>query len=242
MTTNLLTYTVSLFTSASKPTNQGDRLAVINWKDLGEKAAAKYLTDNGKAYKKPASRCVSIPALVVTPMESEEKNLAAFLTSAFQDMQDAVIRSIIEEQLAAVTDTTTTPVISFTEHAISYEGVAAFAVAKATSTRLTKEQVATWFDEACAAHLAAKITAKLVPADQTPDNHEAARILAATAEYKNRICSLSAPKPNYNEQVARELKAAISLADDTDGRTKTALLNKLEVLIQPQEVTLTSIL
>lgn len=206
-----VTYTVMLYTDSSKPDNANHRLSVIKYKVTTERP------------KPPANRCVSIPrvSLTVTP-----ECLRDALTGAFYDLQDKVIRSLIDEHLerepAAITFT-----LSETE--INQEAIASFyATEELTSGKLSKVTLETWYDVALAELLAAAFAKK----NNKPATDET--IKKVVINYRTFIAGLAAPRPSYSDTQLSSLEKAIALADASDP-IRNQLVAKLAMLRKPKE-------
>lgn len=209
---NVTFHPISLFTESSKPLNAEHRLVVIRFKEK-----------KGSTEKKPPSYCTSIPTLSV---ECSDDLLNKLCTAAVQEAQDNIIRDKVESFLE-------TPSIKKEVNSteISVPAISAFYDRVATSGRLSKESISVWFDESLAEELAiALLTA--VPAL----NNDEEKLAAAIKGHKDHICNLASPRANMPVKLATQLKKAVLLAKDEDGKIKPSLLTKLEVFINPPSV------
>lgn len=205
------TYNVSLLTDNSKPDNASHRLSVIRFK-----------TKKGEENKSP-NKCVSIPRIILDITPSILNNA---LTTAFHEMQDEVIRSAIVDDKAT----------TITEEMISYETVASYMEEKATSQRLSGENVKAWFEACMKEPLTLALANALKLGDNaTPD--ELAKLEAAVTQHETLIISLASPRSNYNKVLAGQLQRAIATADN-DGVIKPKLEAKLASFMEDKSVTL----
>lgn len=194
----------------------GHRLAEITWKTpTNEK--------NNAAYKKPASTCVAIPLINLTIQPSV---LQTALIAAFEALQDAVIRHHISQHLLRDSAMNLATII-IPSDILTPEGVAAFQAAQATSAKLSKELLATWFDCSIKDQLEEKLA--LIP------GMDEKKLIAVMLQHKTLICDLASPRAAMNEDLARKLQRAINLAPDPTDKIYAALNKKLEGFMKPTE-------
>lgn len=219
--TTITTYPVKLYTDSSKPENDGHRLTVIRWKERKDDAS----------YKKPAPRCVSHPrvAIIVEP-----SILASALQSAFETMQDDVIRAEIMRQMGDAESTTNVITLAISADAITMEAVAAYAAQQAVGNRLSKDLLESWFDGNLADNLYLRLADKLGIVG-TPTEQQGNLLTSNVATAKKLVTSLASPRSMYPENIVAQLEKAISLAED-DGKIKSQLLAKLSLMKQPVTV------
>lgn len=204
------TYNVNLLTDNSKPDNAFHRLSVIRFK-----------TKKGEENKQP-NKCVSIPRVVLDITPSV---LNSALTASFHEMQDEVIRSLINDGETTIS-----------EEAISYNSIAAFQEEKATSQRLSGENVKAFFEACMKENLTLALSNALKLTDN-PTGEELAKLEAAVSQHEQLIISLASPRASYNKTLAGQLQRAIAVADD-DGVIKGKLEAKLASFLEDKSVTL----
>lgn len=215
-----MTYPVMLHTDSSKPATTADRLVVIRWKTPTDKIKAA-------AYKKPATRCVSVPRINVS---AEPAILNEAVTTAFQDLQDEVIRSLVTEAIESGKDTLTIHADS-----ISYEGVANYAKDKAVSGRLSGDIIKSWFEGALEEPLTLAF-ANVLQLTDNPTPEQLAKLAKVVEQHKELIVSLASPRASMNEKIAAQLKKAVALAPEE--RIKAQLTAKLDMFLAPKETVL----
>lgn len=227
-TTTQTTYLVRPHTDSMVPEHKSHRLAIIRWK-----ASKKEPTK-----KVHASRAVSIPQVALTIVP---ECLAASLRDAFEDLQDEVLRNIIEQRLEK--DPNVAP-FTITDDDISPSSVAAYQAAQAANGRLSTDLLEAWFDQDLEAKLATALdTAVAAVADPANDeqvNQRANRILAAVKQHRDVITKLASPRASIPEKVATQLLKAVALADDS--KVRTSLLTKLTAFSKPETLQLDELL
>lgn len=209
---------IRLFTDSSKPESHDHRLVVLRWKE----------TEKKKAH---AARCVSIPKLDVSVTPAI---LGQSLTDAFYELQDTIIRELVEKHLA----THPNEIAQTIDDAdYSYEAVAAWSQAQAISKRLSKETIEQWFDHNLRDNLmVALANANNIGDDATPE--QLARITKATSNYRTVIANLASPRANYDETEVRKLQKALSNSESTDDPIYLALNSRLTKFLEPTKISL----
>jgi hypothetical protein len=215
-------YAVMLHTDSSKPETTDQRLSVIRWKTPSKEK-------NNPSYKKPASRCVSIPKTTISAIP---EILSASLQLAFEDMQDEVIRDHVEKEVSAGHEN-----ITITDDMFSPDAVAAYQTAKAVSGRLSGDSLTAWFDEYLDEPLSLALANVMSIPSENPTAEQLSSLTKAVEQHKTIIVSLASPRAALNEKIATQLKKAVTIAND-DGRIKQQLLTKLDTFLQPKEFTL----
>lgn len=219
-TPSVTLHTVMLHTDSSKPANASERLSVIRWKATKDEA--------GKSVPaKHATRCVSVPRVSLTV---EPAILRDALTAAFNDTQDDVIRSLIEEHLAREPNAAT---FTLSSTQINAEAVASFYAESELTGRLNKALLETWFDTSLSSALATAF-AKKNNIVFDPNGPVPPTISKVLVNYRSFIAGLSAPRASYSETVLVNIEKAISLADETDP-LRNQLLAKITKLRTPKE-------
>lgn len=204
---------IVLHTDSAKAATAADRLVVIRFKEK-----------KGSTTPKSPSYCVSIPVLEVTTND-ELLNKAA--TAAIQELQDSIIRERVE---AFLEDTSIRKEINELE--INAIAISTFYDRVATSGRLSKELLSSWFDETLAEELALALLVA-VPSLQSDE----AQLSAVLKSHKDHICNLASPRANMPQKLATQLRKAVLLAKEEEGKIKPTLLSKLDAFINPPKVT-----
>lgn len=210
---------VRIYTTSSNTEKPNHRLSVIRWKQTTDKP------------KVPSARCVSVPKLVLTVAPAI---LAEAIQSAYEDMQDSLVRSIVEAQLEKDPNTNT---FTFSEDLVNEAAVAAFQAEKNGPGRLSTERLNNWFDTSLSEALYVAIANKLGLGDE-PSKADTAKVTKAVDQHKKLIAGLSAPKAHLPANIAEQLEKAVSLASDDDTKIKSVLLAKLVKFTKPEEISL----
>jgi hypothetical protein len=217
-------FPVRIYTDNSKPEAPNHRLVVIDFKTPKDKK-------DDATYKKPVSRCVSIPTVTITV---QPDIISAALNAAYCDLQDAKIRSIIVEH---ITKGETTPEgkmlpLSISMDEITIEAIAAYFASSSASAKLSTKLLETWFDNSLAAELeVALITALKFPDEPTADQQ--GKLDAAVKQHKQLIVKLASPTASLPEAIAKQLKRAVALAEPDQIQRK--LVSKLDAMLAPRE-------
>lgn len=218
-------HAVGIYTDKSAPAVTTDRISVVSW---------KMPKDAPTDYKKPVARFVSIPKMQITVQPNV---IAKAMQAAFEDLQDEVIRNIIENALDAGLQNNdgSLKAINVSDDQISLTACAAYFDSKAVSGKLSKKLLEEWFDSDLASQLEIALIAALKMPD-TPSAEQQAKLDAAVAQHKTLIVSLASPRASMNEKLAKQLQRAVKLAEES--KTKASLDAKLLAFLQPKEVTL----
>lgn len=220
------THNVEILTDNSKALD-GQRLSRITFKTPTDKK-------DDASYKRPVARCVSVP--VVTLMIQPDC-IAAALQAAYEELQDAVIRDIIvnDLQYGPAGSDGKLRAISIHDDQISYEAIAAYSARVSVSGKLSKEVLNNWFDSDLKDQLTLALAAVLQLPDE-PSAPEQQRLNAAVDQHRNMISALASPKSSLPENICKQLKKAVSLAEDS--KVKSSIINKLETFMKPAEIVL----
>lgn len=211
--TEQLTYLVRLHTASSNIEQPSHRLAIIRWKDKKN--------DDGTTVTKQPARCVSIPvvSLSLTPL-----CLQASMQEAFEEMQDKLIRSLIE----ASKETT----FSLSLDEISPQAVADFAVAQNGPGKLSTKLLETWFDNNLSDNLTVTIANKLGLPDQ-PTEEDTVKVSKAVASFRTFITGLASPRANLAPDVVAQLQKATALVENGDDKILQTINRKLRAFSEP---------
>lgn len=206
-------YAINLFTDNTPAAIPGRRNSIIRWKEMSK---------NGKVYPAmTANRYVNIPAVTLTINHPE---LNAAMTEAFQDMQDAVIRSKIETAVKAGIEPGT---LQVTEFDISPAAIATWHATTNVGTRLSKEMIENWFDTTVKDVLILAFASKqgLDPSAFTAENIKP--IEQACIQRRSVLAKLAAPGFVVSPQTAMQLSKAVQLSTDQTSKVTSSLLAKL---------------
>lgn len=213
--TTLAMLPVTIWTEKSVPTFSTDRLSVVRWKATE------------KQPKPHAPVCVSVPRI---PIIVEPAILQAALRTATDDMQDALVRSIIESSQNKLS-----PIPA---EKVTTEAVAAFAQATNESKRLSKEAIEKWFDQYVSDQTMLYLGNKY-GINETSSQEQLQQINNTIASAKMMIASLASPRSNYPETTLTQLQKVISLCEEESGKEMQEQLQaKITALLQPKAVTL----
>jgi hypothetical protein len=190
---------------------EGYRHAVIRYRNTDKKAVEK------------VAQMVTIPQLKLTDDYLLPEKATSILLGVFEDEQDAMIRSMIDNGASTIH-----------WNLLTLDHVLASMTAARVSNRLTKEQIEAWariaFVEVCNQRADQISQAKNYSADQ------AAKQRAGTLNaYVELAAKLSAPVPNIGMEAATALKNQMLLAKLSDDLSKV-LFAKLEAILNPQIV------
>lgn len=205
-------YEIKLFLDSSVAT-AGHRLSVIRWKKPKTPPAN---------YKPKPAYCISIPEVDII-VEPEEMQKA--LQQSFQDLQDDLVREMIEAWLAGERKENTIAGIELNTTAVSsyYDRVA-------TNGRLSTVGIENWFDSNLAERLADALLTAVPALAQEPD-----KLAGALQGHKDALAQLASPRAMMQEKKASQLLRAVNIADD-DGKVKPALISKLNAFLAPAPV------
>lgn len=204
---------VSIFTDNSKPASSNDRLSIIRWKKTEQ------------VQKPHPAVCISVPKPVinVTP-----QCLQASLIEAFYNLQDTLIRSLIEAN--------TNKLQSIPETSITQEATAAFAEAENESKRLSGDTITKWFTQYVHDNLILALANKAGINDPTETQMTQLENNATSAA--KLLSSLASPRSMYPEATILQLQKVIALADTDGNELSSQLSSKLTKMLEPKDVSL----
>ena len=208
-----------VLTDSVKPA-ENHRLSLIMYKTPKDKK-------NDATYVRPNNMAVSVPRIKVSVTPA---CLQDALQACFEDLQDSLIRKLYEDAREAGKS-----VVSLSDAQIDFQACADFSAANAVNGKLSKDLLNKWFDESLAETLTVALANALKLPDE-PSEAEAAKLEAAVLQHKKLIVELASPRANMPESVAKSLQKAVALAEDD--KVKHSLQSKLNVFLQPKEVTL----
>lgn len=205
-----LNHSVVSYDPKSSKAFNGQRLAKVTYKTITDK-------ESPLCGIKRESKCVSIPVVAVGEVIANAAILAPAIAEYLQTVQDRIVRERIDLGAAS---------ISMDE--ISIAGCIDWLENNSESGRLTKESVATWFNETISESLAVVLADKL-GVSSTPTDSESAKILAVVDQFKAKISSLAGGKTSYEPKLCKSLLNALELAPAGDvlATRFTARLNKM---------------
>lgn len=194
---------------ATKPFT-GQRLSKVTYKTITDK-------DNPLCGVKRPSKCVSLPLVSVGDVVDNVAALAPMIVETLHGIQDKIVRERVDMGASS---------ISMEE--ISIAACIEYFESNNESGRLTKESVATWFDETIGESLAVTLADKLGITSE-PTNAESEKILAVVNAFKDKVSSLAGGKTSFEPKVCKSLINALSLAPSGDvlATRFTSRLNKM---------------
>lgn len=199
MTDTRSTYTVRLHTGKELPASMTDRLTTISYKATAANAG-----------RKPPTRSVSLPRVTLTVSPA---CLATAMQEAFERIQDARIRELIDESVETSGNPAWTGEISAAE--LTPEALAAWSASKSTGDRLTKQDILDWFNAALSDQLTLALADKLAPGNPNPEPAVLTAITATHDQFRTVLTGLAAPKVSLPDNIRSQLLKALALADTT---------------------------
>lgn len=198
------------FDSAKSKAFTGQRLSKVSYKTKKVNGVESKLQ----------SVCASIPQ--INP-EYVAENLTSFtghVIELIERTQDAMIREMYESGLSNVPD-----------ESISIQAVLAYLDSQASGARLSKEQIAAWFDTSLADTLSIAFADKIgIDADGsncTPEMEQ--KVAQAVNVYRDKISSLSGSKTKFAPEVCTKLLKALEFCADDD-LMGSRLVKRLEAM------------
>lgn len=188
----------------------GQRLSKVTYKTITNKDDPLF------GVKRP-SKCVSLPMVAIADIVSNVNALAPLVVETLQGIQDKIVRERVDAGAAHVT-----------MEEISIAACIEWFESNSESGRLTKESVASWFDETISDALAVTLAEKL-GVSATPTDAESAKILAVVDAFKSKVSSLAGGKTSFEPKVCKSLVNALALAPAGDvlATRFTTRLNKM---------------
>jgi len=188
----------------------GQRLSKVTYKTVTDKESPLYGI-------KRDSKCVSLPLFKAEEVVSQSAALAPYVIEYLQTVQDKIVRERIDAGASS---------ISMAE--VSIAGCIEYLDTNNESGRLTKESVASWFNENIADALTVTLADKL-GVSETPTDAESNKIIAVVEAFKGKISSLAGGKTAYEPKICKSLINALELAPAGDvlATRFTARLNKM---------------
>lgn len=192
-----LNHSVVAYVAGSTKPFAGQRLAKVTYKTVTDK-------DSALCGIKRESKCVSIPMIPASDVIGNVQVLAPYLIEYLQGVQDKIVRESIDAGS-----------LSISMESIGISGICEWLESNNESGRLTKDSVASWFNENIAETLAVILADKL-GVSETPTNAESAQIMKVVDTYKDKISALAGGKTSYDPKMCESLKKALSMAPDGD--------------------------
>lgn len=214
-------YNINTYDAAKSAAEKDHRLVVIGFKTPSDKKG-------DATYKKPETRCVSIPQLTVS---IRQETLQDAMQCAFEELQDAVIRSLI-----VAGDASAKRKLTVSDDEISFQACAEFSKLSAQSGKLSEEAIQAWFDS----RISEALTVALANAMKFPDtlsNEQAVTLEKAIEQHRELFGKLSSPRASMDRKVATSLLKAVKLSTEED-KVFHILSKKLDSFINPQTVEL----
>jgi hypothetical protein len=192
-----LNHSVVTYDPKSSKAFSGQRLAKVTYKTITNK-------DDPLCGIKRESKCVSIPVVQSTDVIANVTALAPAICEYLQTVQDKIVRERIDLGAGSIA-----------MEEISIAGCIEWLENNSESGRLTKESVATWFNETISESLAVLLADKL-GVSEVPTDAESAKILAVVDQFKAKISSLAGGKTSYEPKLCKSLLNALELAPAGD--------------------------
>lgn len=177
---------------------EGQRLAVITYKTVKDKNNALYNV-------KRENKAVSLPLISDDSVSSNLVALLPHVKAMLYKAQDAIIREKLDSG----------NVISIATEEVSLESIVEYLDNSNESGRLTKESVASWFDESIADNLMLALAEKL-GVSEVPTDAESKQIESIVTGFKDKISALAGGKTSYEPKMCESLKKCLSLAPSED--------------------------
>ncbi len=228
-------HTVEIYTGKNKPSDDTQRLCVITFKTEKKKATKEFTDESGKKianpdydpnYKKPEARCVSIPKLKIHVTPSE---ISDAMQTAFEDLQDALIRKLIIEKLEK-----NETILNFHNDQIGFTAIAAYAAEVAASGKLTKEAIHDWFDNDVADALTLAI-ANVMKMGDKPKPEEEKRLAEAVTLYRTTFGSFAAPKAGLSKGTALQMQKALNVCSEKESRVFRVIDQKIKDALEEKD-------
>lgn len=204
---------VTIYTDNSKPLSSNDRLSIIRWKKTAE------------VQKPHPAVCISVPKPVISVAPEVLKNS---LIEAFYNLQDNLIRSIIESNANKLQ--------SIAETSIDYNATAAFAEAENESKRLSGDTITKWFTQYVHDNLILALANKAGIND--PTEAQMLQLENNASSAAKLLSSLASPRSMYPETTILQLQKVINLADTEGNELGSQLQSKLTKMLEPKDVSL----
>lgn len=208
---------VSFHTDSSKPLSTADRLSIIRWKKTKEVTHPH------------AAVCISVPKLTI---EVQPACLKASLTAAYEELQDNLIRSIIEANSNKLSP--------ISADKLSEQAVAAYAESENESKRLSGDTITAWFQQYVSDNLTLALITKVIGSEADPASltkEQETQIENNVASAGKLLASLASPRSQYPEPTINQLIKVLALSSEQTEIAET-LKNKLTKMKEPKEVSL----
>lgn len=190
----------------------GQRLSKVTYKTITNKDDPLF------GVKRP-SKCVSLPLIATSDVIANVASLAPAIVEYLYTVQDKIVREKVDNAATsiAMSDIDITACVEWLE-------------SNSESGRLTKETVASWFNETIAEPLAVVLADRLGVSD-TPTDAESNKILAVVDAFKGKVAALAGGKTAYEPKVCKSILSALELAPAGDVLA-TRFSNRLNKMIE----------
>jgi hypothetical protein len=216
-------YQVFYYTDTSKPDNSDHRLSIVSYKQTDK------MTKVGK--KAPPAMAVSIPKPTILTIKPE--CLQKALEACYMDLQDIVIRSLIETQRDVQKLSLKDMHIKSTD--ISPSGIANYQSENSTSGHLSKQGVINWFKLNLEDNFTLALSNSMNYPDE-PSNEQLELLTKAVNQHCELLSQLASPRTAFNERISSQLLKAVKLA--APDNTTQKLIDKLNSFLAPKEITI----
>ena len=200
-------HNINAFVAGKSQPLTGQRLAKVGWKTT-KKQKAKF-----------SNICASVP--MIDPAELNMERWHNHVRALMETAQDGIIRSLYESNNGNLS--------SVSDDEINESACLAFLDAESNGGRLTKEFLASWFDEMLADNLTVAL------AERTNSQIDDDKIKRAVHAYKAMITALSAGPTMYSPEQVAQLQKAIALASEDD-ETGTRLNKRLDSMLNKEKM------
>lgn len=198
------------FVSGKSVPLSGQRLAKVVFKTpRGENAG-----------EKRESVCVSVPFILDSEIAANMNSLLPHVAEMIYKTQDAIIREKVLEGAS---------VISSNE--ISLREVIGYLEAESKGDRLTKEIIASWFEEELQDTLTVAIGDKMGVGD-TPSDAQVKMISQTIKAYKDSFAACAGGKTWFEEKKVRNLQRALEFVSDTGNSVYQKITARLSGMLE----------
>ena len=207
MTSNEQISSVVTYSESMLPAD-GMRLYVCRWKETKKADGTKQAAKQSVAVQVPQARLGEVKPVV----------LADALNDALLELQDGLLRKLIEDGKIA---------IKWSD--VDFEAIAAYAASVSQSKKLSKAVIASWFDASIADKLLVALHAAFgLPQDL--NDVQARKLMLAVDQHKQEFLKLAAPSPAIAVKTATSLMRAVSKLVEDDDSIGQVVKQKLEPL------------
>lgn len=202
----------------------GKEAAPSGYRVIGIHYKERKATSDKPAVAKKPSVALCAPCIIIQSIEPA--SLQSACQEAINELQDALARQLVEQGKTS---------IPFADLAAT--AIAAFAAEQATSKRLNKDGIVSWFDSSVQPALMAALTAALELGTDATDL-DMTKLIQAVGVYRSRFAELAAPKPAISVSDAEKLLKWANKSTDLESTVAASVVSKLNLLTKRTEVEL----